>query len=76
MSSIVSMDSVDAFAANLRAARTRSLLSQEALADAAHLHRTEISLLERGRREPRLRTIVALARAMRIPPVDLFKGIE
>ena len=50
------------FAANLRAHRDRAGLSQEALADLCNLHRTEISLLERCKRSPRLETIVILAR--------------
>jgi len=42
------------FALNLRQARYEAGLSQEALADACDLHRTEISLLERCKRSPRL----------------------
>ena len=55
------MDARDRFAANLRAAREQSGLSQEALGDAVGLHRTEVSLLERAGRDPRLETIVRLA---------------
>ena len=36
------------FAENLRTAREKSGLSQEALAETCNLHRTEISLLERA----------------------------
>ena len=63
-------------ARNLRAARARAGLSQEALSSRARLHRTEISLLERGERDPRLSTIVRLAQAMGVPTCDLFEGIE
>jgi transcriptional regulator with XRE-family HTH domain len=70
------VEALDYFAANLRAARTAAGLSQEALGDACNLHRTEISLLERSGREPRLGTIVKLARALRIPPASLLGGIE
>ena len=52
------------FAENLRAHRERLNLSQEELADICDLHRTEISLLERCKRSPRLETIVVLARAL------------
>jgi transcriptional regulator with XRE-family HTH domain len=70
------VEPVDQFAANLRTARTAAGLSQEALGDACDLHRTEISLLERSGREPRLGTIVKLARALKIPPTKLLQGME
>lgn len=63
------------FAANLRAQRERAGLSQEALGFECDLHRTEISLLERAGREPRLSTIVRLSRALKITPCDLLDGI-
>lgn len=63
------------FAQNLREQRQRLALSQEALAAVCGLHRTEVSLLERGGREPRLSTIVKLARALKIPPGSLLDGI-
>ncbi len=50
--------------------------SQEALGFAARLHRTEVSLLERGERDPRLSTIVRLARALGVTPAELLDGIE
>jgi transcriptional regulator with XRE-family HTH domain len=69
------VDPVEQFAENVRAARARRGLSQEALGDAAGLHRTEISLLERAVREPRLSTIVRLARALEVKAAELLKGI-
>jgi len=50
-------------------------LSQEALGASCDLHRTEISLLERGKREPRLSTIVRLARGLGIEPRDLLNDV-
>ena len=65
------------FAANLRRHRTRVGLSQEALADVCDLHRTEISLLERCKRSPRLETIVILARGLELSsPAELLEGIS
>jgi DNA-binding XRE family transcriptional regulator len=64
------------FGANLRAARLEAGLSQQGLGSACRLHRTEISLLERGAREPRLGTLVRLARALDVPPARLLEGIE
>ncbi len=65
------------FAVNLRDQRDRAGLSQEALAELCNLHRTEISLLERCKRSPRLETIVILARGLQLSsPGELLKGIS
>lgn len=64
------------FAANLKSARTSAGLSQEALGDVVDLHRTEISLLERAERDPRLATIVRLARGLEITPAQLLKDVR
>jgi transcriptional regulator with XRE-family HTH domain len=65
------------FAENLREQRVRAGLSQEALAEACDLHRTEISLLERSKRSPRLETIVILARGLGLKsPGHLLDGIS
>lgn len=65
------------FAANLRHHRNRVGLSQEALADLCNLHRTEISLLERCKRSPRLETIVILAHGLELSsPGELLAGIK
>jgi transcriptional regulator with XRE-family HTH domain len=61
---------------NLRRARQRKKLSQEELGFRCDLHRTEISLLERGGREPRLGTIVKLADALDTPAAELCAGIR
>ena len=64
------------FAVNLRERRVAAGLSQEALAEICDLHRTEISLLERRQRSPRLETIVVLARGLELSsPADLLDGI-
>jgi transcriptional regulator with XRE-family HTH domain len=64
------------FARNLRQQRQRRGLSQEALGHASGLHRTEVSLLERAGRDPRLSTIVRLAHALDIEPATLLEGIK
>ena len=65
------------FAANLRSNREKAGLSQEALAEACELHRTEISLLERCKRSPRLETLVILARGLGLAsPAQLLEGIR
>jgi transcriptional regulator with XRE-family HTH domain len=64
------------FGANLLAARKDARLSQEALAYEAEVDRAAISVYERGRREPNLRTVLKLARALRLCPVALLDGVE
>jgi transcriptional regulator with XRE-family HTH domain len=63
------------FSANLSRERHKAGLSQEALAFRAGLHRTEIGLLERGRRVPGLWTIARLAAGLEIPLATLIEGI-
>jgi len=65
----------DRFAVNLRRARLKKGISQEELGFRCDLHRTEVSLLERGGREPRLGTIVKLAGALDTTPQRLCAGI-
>ena len=69
------MSPQERFAVNLRRARVRAQISQEELGDRCDLHRTEISLLERAGREPRLGTIVKLAGALETTAAELCDGI-
>jgi transcriptional regulator with XRE-family HTH domain len=61
--------------ANLVAARKRAGLTQGQLAERCGLHRTEISLLERQGREPRLGTLVKLADSLEVPVESLCAGV-
>lgn len=63
------------FGENLRRCRRQSGLSQEAVGIRASLHRTEIGLLERGERLPRIDTCIKLAGAVNVEPVALLDGI-
>jgi transcriptional regulator with XRE-family HTH domain len=58
----------------LQTARKVCSLSQEKLADVTGLHRTFISDLERGVRNPTLATISTLAKGLNITPSDLLQG--
>ena len=51
-------------------------MSQEEAAMRAGLHRTEIGLLERGERIPRIDTLIRLSGAISIDPGQLLEGIE
>jgi|SRR5580700_1829661 transcriptional regulator with XRE-family HTH domain len=66
------------FADNVRGLRERTArdYSQEDLADAARLHRTEISKIERAQRDPRLSTLLILADALGASLDDLAKGVQ
>ncbi len=54
----------------VRERRARAI-TQVGLAERAGLHRTGLSLIERDRRNPRLETLIALARALEVTPGDL-----
>jgi transcriptional regulator with XRE-family HTH domain len=69
------MTAQERFAANLRKARKRAAISQEELGFRCELHRTEISLLERAGREPRLATLTKLAGSLDSTPQELCEGI-
>ena len=63
------------FAQNLRRCRHVAGISQETLGFRAELHRTEIGLLERGARTPRIDTVVKLAAALQVEPDELLEGM-
>jgi transcriptional regulator with XRE-family HTH domain len=59
----------------LRELREKAGLSQEALADLACLHRTYIGGIERGERNVGVQNLIQIARAMKLTPSELLKGI-
>lgn len=63
------------FAANLRRFREAAGISQEDLAFAAEIHRTQVSFIEGGHRMPRLDTLMKVAAALAVTPNDLVEGI-
>jgi transcriptional regulator with XRE-family HTH domain len=70
------MRAEERFAANLRRLRLEQGLSQEGLADLTGLHPTEISRLERAVREPRLGTMLRLAKGLGVGVDSLVAGIR
>lgn len=70
------MDLRERFGANVRQARKRHGWSQEELGERCELHRTEVSLLERGKRRPQLETLVKLAGGLGVAPDRLCEGIS
>lgn len=63
------------FGENLRRCRRQADLSQEELGYRASLHRTEIGLLERGARTPRIDTLIKLASGLGVMPERLLEGM-
>ena len=56
--------------------RMLACLGQEELAPMVAMHHTEISLLERGLRLPRLGTAIRIAAGLEIEPDGLLEGIR
>ena len=63
------------FSANLREIRKLRGMTQVEVALMTELHRTQISLLERGKRMPRLDTLVKLVWALGCSADDLIEGL-
>jgi len=65
-----------AFGELLKLRRQAEGLTQHALAVKADLHRSEISLVERGRRNVGIETISALAKGFGTTPADLLIDLD
>lgn len=61
---------------NLARCREGAGVSQEELSFRASIHRTEVSLLERGERMPRVDTALRLAGSLGVALDDLVVGLE
>jgi transcriptional regulator with XRE-family HTH domain len=64
------------FGRNLFRCRRRAAMSQEELGNLASLHRTEIGMLEHGTRLARVDTLMKLAGALSVSPIELLEGIH
>ncbi len=60
----------------LRELRSERGLSQEKLGFESNYHRTYISQLERGQKNPSLKAIFRLARVLGITPSEMIRRIE
>ncbi len=70
------MELEEAFSKVLKKYRLDKGLSQEELAHRCELDRTFISLLERGKRNPTLKTIFSICTTLEISPSDLIEKVE
>lgn len=61
-------------ARNIRQLRLARGLSQEELADLAHLNRNYIGMIEREENAPTVDVLESLADALEVEPVALIKG--
>ena len=61
---------------SLRSYREAAGLSQEQLSFKANLHRTYIGSVERGERNISIVNIIALCKALKVKPSELFKNLD
>ena len=64
------------FGQTVRRLREQKGLSQEALADLSHLHRTYIGGIERGERNVGLLNLLRLSRALKVLPSELLQDFD
>lgn len=67
---------IGVFAQNAVRARREQRLTQEEVSDRSGIHVTEVSRIERGLRDPRVTTLLRLARALDVSPADLLEGVK
>lgn len=60
------------FGANLKKVRKEQKISQDKLAEQIGIHRTYLSLVEKGERNPSLRTLYRLIKALKINSSELL----
>ncbi len=67
---------IGVYAQNVVKARRAQHLTQEQVSDRSGVHVTEVSRIERGLRDPRVSTLIRLARALDVRPSELLDGID
>jgi transcriptional regulator with XRE-family HTH domain len=65
-----------AFGRNIARIRNERGCSQDTLAEKADLDRTYVSGIERGVRNPGIKTVLRIARALNVSVADLCEGVE
>jgi len=64
------------FGRNVARIRTEREFTQDKLAEKADLDRTFISGVERGLRNPGIKTVIRIAKALNVTVAELCKGVE
>jgi transcriptional regulator with XRE-family HTH domain len=64
------------FATNVVRARKAAKLTQEQVSERSGVHVTEVSRIERGLRDPRMTTLIRMARALDVSPANLLDGVK
>lgn len=64
------------FGRNVARLRNDRGLSQDVLAEKADLDRTYLSGIERGVRNPGIKSVLRICNALAVTPNDLCKGVE
>ena len=70
------LDPLDVFAANLKQLREERGWSQERVAHESGLNPSHVAKIERTEREPGVRAISKLCKALGISAAELFDGID
>ena len=70
------MDIGTAVGEELRASREKRRISQEQLGFDAGIHRTYVSLIERGLKSPTLNVLFRLCSALDVTPADFVRNVE
>lgn len=69
---ITHRDILEKFGARLQKVRKEQRISQEELAARLSMHRTYIGMIERGERNPTIRTLYKIAKALKVNGSELL----
>ena len=69
---ITHRDVLQRFGTQLQKVRKEKRISQEELAALLSMHRTYIGMIERGERNPTIRTLYKIAKALKVQAGDLL----
>jgi transcriptional regulator with XRE-family HTH domain len=70
--SITHRDVLERFGMRLQKARKEKRISQEELAAQLSMHRTYIGMIEQGERNPTIKTLYKIAKALQVSASDLL----
>lgn len=71
----MAVDPLQTFAGNLRRVRAEAGLTQETLSERSGVDLASVGRIERGTRDPGIRTVARLASGLGCQPEDLVRGV-